>query len=76
MLRIAAGDDERAALAAAVTAAEQVIRHDRSRTEELARWARPPGSPRRDRAPATSYPARPQPSEPDFPGRDFASGHG
>jgi nitroreductase len=76
MLRIAGTDDERAALAAAVTAAEHAARLDPARTGELARWTRPPRSPRRDGIPATAYPARPGHSDPDFPGRDFARGQG
>jgi nitroreductase len=76
MLRIAAQDDERAALAAAVTAAEHAIRLDEPRTAEVARWTVTPGSPRRDGVPATAYPARRAPSEPDFPGRDYCRGHG
>jgi hypothetical protein len=76
MLRIADTGDQRAALAAAVTAAEHAARLDVERSGELARWARPPHSPRRDGVPATAYPARPGHSEPDFPGRDFARGHG
>jgi nitroreductase len=75
-LRVAARDDERAALAASVTAAEHAVRLDGARAGELARWARPPGSQRRDGVPAAAYPARPGHSEPDFPGRDFAGGHG
>jgi hypothetical protein len=75
-LRIAARDDERAALAATVTAAEHATRLDGARADELAHWARPPGSQRRDGVLATAYPARPGHSEPDFPGRDFARGHG
>ena len=76
MLRIAGTGDERAALAAAVQAAEHAARLDPERAGELARWTRPPGSPRQDGVPATGYPARPGHSEPDFPGRDFAHGHG
>ena len=76
MLHIAGTSDERAALAAAVTAAEHAARLDIARTGELARWTRPPHSPRRDGVPATAYPARPGHSEPDFPGRDFAHGQG
>lgn len=76
LLCLADDDDKRAALAAAVTAAEHAGRLDRARTEELAKWARPPGSPARDGIPSTAYPARPQHSEPDFPGRDFAHGRG
>jgi nitroreductase len=76
LLRIADTGDQCAALAAAVTAAEHAARLDAERRGEVARWARPPGSPRRDGVPATAYPARPGHSEPDFPGRDFARGHG
>ena len=36
----------------------------------------PAASPRRDGLPATSYPARPLHTFPDFPGRDFARGRG
>lgn len=63
-------------IAASVTAAEHAARLDSARTEELARWVLPPGSPRRDGVPATAYPARPERSEPAFPGRDFAHGRG
>ncbi len=76
ILHIADSSDERAALAAVVTAAEHAARLDGGRARELARWSRPPDSPRRDGVPATGYPARPARSEPDFPGRDFAHGHG
>jgi nitroreductase len=76
MLRVAARDEERAALAAVVTAAEHATRLDGARDKELARWATPPGSSRRDGVPATGYPARPARSAPDFPGRDFAHGQG
>jgi hypothetical protein len=74
MLRLAATGDERAALAATVTAAEHAIRLDGARVQELTQWARPPGSARLDGVPATAYPASPGHSEPDFPGRDFAHG--
>lgn len=76
MLRLAATDDERAALAAVVTAAEHAIRLEGARVQELTKWARPPGSARPDGVPSTAYPARPGHSEPDFPGRDFAHGQG
>ena len=49
---------------------------DGERFRELARWAPPPGSARSDGVPATSYPARAEHTEPYFPGRDFAHGHG
>jgi nitroreductase len=76
MLRVAARDDERAAFAAAVSAAEHAARLDNARRQELVRWARPPGSPDRDGVPVTAYSASPERSEPDFPGRDFAHGQG
>jgi hypothetical protein len=75
VLRIVADDGRRAALAAAVETAERALRLDSERVQELARWAPPPGSPRRDGVPATSYPARAEHTDPDFPGRDFARGH-
>jgi hypothetical protein len=76
MLHIATREDERLALAAAVTTAEHAGRLDDDRTAELRRWARPPGSPARDGVPVTAYPADPERSKPHFPGRDFAHGHG
>src|SRR5262252_9153413 len=76
MLRIIADDGRRAALAAAVQAAERVQRQDSERVRELARWAPAPGSARADGVPPASYPAREEHTSPDFPGRDFARGHG
>jgi hypothetical protein len=75
-LRIVANDGRRAALAAAVETAERHLRLVDERVRELARWAPAPGSGRRDGVPATSYPARAEHTEPYFPGRDFAHGHG
>ena len=75
-LRIVADDGHRAALAAAVQAAEHQLRCDGERLRELARWTPAPGSASRDGVPVTSYPARAEHTEPDFPGRDFARGHG
>jgi hypothetical protein len=75
-LRIVADDGHRAALAAAVQGAEHQLRCDGERVRELARWTPAPGSACRDGVPATSYPARPEHTEPDFPGRDFGRGHG
>jgi hypothetical protein len=69
-------EDGRQVLAATVQAAEQALRLDSARVQELARWAPPPGSGRPDGVPATSYPARPEHTSPDYPGRDFAHGHG
>jgi len=76
VLRIVADDGRRAALAAAVETAERHQRLVSERARELARWAPPPGSARSDGVPATSYPARAEHTEPYFPGRDFAHGHG
>jgi nitroreductase len=75
-LRIVADDGRRAMLAAAVETAERALRLDSDRVQELVAWSAPPGSPRRDGVPATSYPARPERTDPDFPGRDFAHGRG
>ena len=74
-LRIVADDGRRAALAAAVETAERHLRLVGERVRELAQWAPPPGSARADGVPATSYPARAEHTDPDFPGRDFAHGH-
>ena len=63
-------------LAATVQTAEQALRLDSLRVQELAAWVSPPASPRRDGLPAMSYPARPVHTFPDFPGRDFARGRG
>ena len=76
MLRIVADDGRRAALAAAVQEAERAHRLDGERVAELARWAPAPGSTRADGVPPGSYPARAEHTNPDFPGRDFAHGHG
>ncbi len=76
VLRIVADDGHRAALAAVVQAAEHQVRYDGERLRELTRWTPAPGSACRDGVPATSYLARAEHTEPDFPGRDFARGHG
>jgi Nitroreductase family len=76
MLRVVAEDGRRAALAAIVDAAENVLRLDGTRAQELARWSPPPGSARRDGVPDTAYPTLPERTDPHFPGRDFARGHG
>ena len=75
-LRIVADDGRRAALADAVETAECHLRLAGERCRELARWAPAPGSARPDGVPATSYQARAEHTEPYFPGRDFAHGHG
>jgi hypothetical protein len=75
-LRIMGDDMQRNALSAVVEAADWALRLDSARVHEASRWAPPPGSPRRDGVPATAYPARPERTEPPFPSRDFAHGHG
>jgi len=76
MLRVVADDGRRAALAAAVATAEHAQQLESGRVRELARWASAPGSARADGVPPTSYPARAEHTDPDFPGRDFAHGRG
>jgi len=76
VLQVVTDDGRRAALAAIVDAAENVLRLDHARAQELARWSPPPGSARRDGVPDTAYPAVPERTDPHFPGRDFARGHG
>jgi len=75
-LRIMGDEGQRAALAAVVEAADYALRLDSARVHEESKWAPPPGSQRRDGVPATAYPARPERTEPSFPARDFAHGHG
>jgi hypothetical protein len=75
-LRIVADDGRRAVLAMAVETAERALQLDGERTRELSRWAPAPGTTRSDGVPATAYPARPERTDPYFPGRDFAHGHG
>jgi len=75
-LRIMADDGRRAALAAAVQTAERSLELDSLRVAELAKWTPAPGSARHDGVPATSYPARAEHTDPYYPGRDFARGHG
>jgi hypothetical protein len=75
-LRIMADDGRRATLAAAVQTAEKQLRLDGRHLRELARWTPAPGSARGDGVPATSYPERTERTDPYFPGRDFARGHG
>jgi hypothetical protein len=75
-LRIKADDGRRAVLAAAVQTAQQELRLDGAQVRELAGWTPAPGSARRDGVPTASYPARAEHTDPYFPGRDFAHGHG
>jgi hypothetical protein len=76
VLRIVADDGRRAALAAAIQTAERAQWLDGERVAELARWAPAPSSARADGVPPAAYPARAERTDPDFPGRDFAHGHG
>ncbi len=75
-LRVAITDEARAVLAALTETADRVQRLDSAYVRELAAWTPPPGSPRLDGVPTSSYPAHPEPTSPYFPGRDFARGHG
>jgi hypothetical protein len=75
-LRVIDGEGSRAVLAAVVGTAEHTLRSDGACARELAAWAPPPGSARRDGVPHTAYPARPERTLPHFPGRDFARGRG
>jgi hypothetical protein len=75
-LRIMADDGRRAMLANAVETAERSLELDSERVHELARWTPAPGSERGDGVTATSYPARAERTDPYYPGRDFARGHG
>jgi nitroreductase len=75
-LRIITDQGATATLAATVQTAEQTLRLDSLRVQEMAAWVSPPASPRCDGLPATSYPARPAHTFPDFPSRDFARGRG
>ena len=74
-LHIVRSAGNRAVLAAAVETAEQALDLDGMYARELASWATPPGSTRRDGVPPTAYSARPEFTLPYFPGRDFARGH-
>ena len=64
------------AIAAVVQAGDCALRLNGARAQEEAHWAPGPGSHRHDGVPPTAYPARPERTEPAFPGRDFAHGHG
>ena len=75
-LRIITGAGSRAAVAAVTETAERAMRLDGGYVQELARWVSPPGSTRADGVPATAYPALAEHTDPYFPGRDFAHGHG
>jgi hypothetical protein len=76
MFRLVPAGDQRDALAAAVQAAEHALRLDGRRAAEQAAWVAAPDSARHDGIPPGAYPAEPAHTEPDFPGRDFATGQG
>ena len=76
MLRVIAGEGDRAVLAAVTETAEQALRADSMYARELASWAPAPGSTRHDGVPHTAYPARSGGTRPHFAGRDFSHGHG
>jgi hypothetical protein len=75
-LQIIGDGGQRAMLAAAIETAERAMHVDSTRLQELVMWSPPPGSPRRDGVPSTSYPRRPEHTDPEFRGRDFAHGLG
>ncbi|MBC6461767.1 hypothetical protein HKK72_28410 [Actinomadura sp. HBU206391] len=75
-LRVAVDTHTRTALAALTEAAEHVQRLNPRHVSEAARWAPVPGSSRRDGIHEGAYRREPERTEPYFPGRDFARGHG
>ncbi|HET9896248.1 MAG TPA: hypothetical protein VFQ44_15070 [Streptosporangiaceae bacterium] len=66
----------RDAVAAIVEAGDFTVRHNSAMAREQTRWAGAPYSKRRDGVPVTAYPGRLTRTEPYFPQRDFARGHG
>ncbi len=75
-LHIVTDEGRKAALGSLVEAAERSQRLNPRYVRELAQWATAPGVVRPDGIPPTAYPARAERTEPDFPSRDFAHGHG
>ena len=75
-LAVMTDETSRGALAGAVQAGEYALRLDAGRANQQAKWTPPPGSQRRSGVPASAYPAMPERTEPPFPARDFAHGHG
>ncbi|GLX02351.1 hypothetical protein [Microtetraspora sp. NBRC 16547] len=61
-------------IAALTSAAQDVQSQARAFTLELLRWARPPGSARRDGVPAEGYPRAARHTSPHFAQRDYAHG--
>ncbi|MGH3390465.1 MAG: Acg family FMN-binding oxidoreductase [Actinomadura sp.] len=76
LFRVAVDARIRSALAALTEAAGDVQRLNPNFVAEFARWAPAPGSRRRDGVHESAYPREPEHTEPYFPGRDFARGHG
>lgn len=66
----------RIALGALTEVAEQVQRMNPAYMSELSRWAPSPGSWRKDGVQDIAYPQATQRTEPHYPTRDFARGHG
>ncbi|MCA2229915.1 Acg family FMN-binding oxidoreductase [Nonomuraea aurantiaca] len=62
-------------IAALTQAAQAAQSQDRVLSLEVIRWARPPGSARKDGVPAEGYPRRAARTDPDFPQRDYAWRH-
>lgn len=62
-------------LAALTRAAHEVQMHDRTLSLEVLRWARPPGTARKDGVPPDAYPRRPDRTDPDFPQREYSRDH-
>ncbi|MFC4061597.1 Acg family FMN-binding oxidoreductase [Planomonospora corallina] len=75
-LRVVRSESTVKVLSALTTAAQEVQAQDRVFSLEVVRWARPPGSPRRDGVPAQGYPRRARRTDPPFAQRDYARGHG
>jgi hypothetical protein len=76
MFHVAVDARIRSALAALTEAAGHVQRLNPSFVAEFARWAPAPGSRRKDGVHESAYPREPERTDPYFPGRDFARGHG
>ena len=75
-LRMVADEGMRITLGALTEAAEQLQRRAPGYAAETARWSPRPGSARADGVHAETYPNQTVRTDPFFPGRDFARGHG
>jgi hypothetical protein len=62
-------------IAALTQVAQAAQSQDRVLTLEVIRWARPPGSARKDGVPAEGYPSQAARTDPHFPQRDYAWRH-